>query len=204
MSFDRGMEGDRNLRYVDLTNGQVTNLFKGLFLDFGFDLITGTFIFEPISEDPATPGFPPGPYIISPTNPIPRQLGVKAIRFHWDESLQRLVSKDIPCQEGYIGSLDPSGESECMKQFAAGENVVRSPNRRWAIDEATGRTLHDTAGEPVRQITPYGPNNVIWRPDSAGAFLQSEYALLYLQIPDGDLLLVDDRSPTYISWVGME
>jgi hypothetical protein len=200
--FTNGKAWD--LRFVDLVENQTTPLFQGDFIPYGFNPITGDVIFEPIPGDSETSQYSPGLYIVSPTDPEPKWIYSEHVLLQWDTILQRLVSENFPCESGDIGSLTSEGELECVKRTLTEADLVWSPDRRWSIDRATGRTLYNASAEPIHEITPYGPNEVIWRPDSSGVFLKSEYALLYMQIPDGDVFLVDDRNPEYAYWVSLD
>jgi hypothetical protein len=200
--FTNGKAWD--LRFVDLVENQTTLLFQGDFIPYGFNQITGDVIFEPISAISEVSPNSSGLYMVSSTDPEPKWIYSEHIFLQWDAILQRLRTGDFPCESGYIGSLTSEGTFECVERTLTEADLVWSPDRQWSIDRAIGSTLYNADAEPIREITSYGPNEVIWRPDSGGVFLKSDVALLYLQIPDVEVFLVDDRNPEYPYWVGIE
>jgi hypothetical protein len=191
----------RDIRLVDLAREQVTILFDGIFDFYGYDRNNGTIFFIPTGSNEDGIRYPDELYKVSPENPTLEKAYPGRVLLEWDEWLQRFVSEDLPCEEGFIGTLTSSGDLECVERFFSEADLSWSPDRKWAIDKATGQTLYNAAGEVVRQFTSLGATDIVWRPDSQGVFLYSDHYLFYLQVSDGDLMLVDDRSPTYVSWV---
>ena len=72
------------------------------------------------------------------------------------------------------------------------------------MHEQSGNELYNRKGELVQTFGNFRVEDVIWRPDSAGIFLRVSRKLLYVDLPGGELYLIDDHNPEEITWIGVD
>ncbi len=213
VSFDHGMEGNRNIRLVSIEEGVLAILFPGYFTDvgYGFDPSSGTFAFDPYIGAPGTDLEESGIYYVSVNSTTPTRVNIEAsfVR-EWDEESQHFLTH-TPCldQPEDVLGFDIHGVVSCIPE----RNGTYSPDHNWYVDSGDVIRLHSAAGELVAELTGSRWDAVIWRPDSNGFFIFSRNGARYVGIEDvleGNLeeepVVIDqgpfDLESLDITWVG--
>ncbi len=213
VSFDHGMEGNRNIRLVSIEEGALAILFPGYFTDvgYGFDPSSGTFAFDPYIGAPDTDLEESGIYYVSVNSTTPTRVNIEAsfVR-EWDEESQHFLTHSAcPDQpEGVLG-FDIHGVVSCIPEM----NGTYSPDHNWYVDSGDVIRLYSAAGELVAELAGSRWDAVIWRPDSKGFVIFSRNGARYVGIEDvleGNLeeepVVIDqgpfDLDSLEITWVG--
>ncbi len=116
----------------------------------------------------------------------------------WNKGAERLIFKARCMRRSGHYSIEPNGSISCTVDTY--ERKFPSPDIQWSIsdlgilyagDELVRDLLEDSWFEKESQ-------DVVWEPNSSGAFLYKSNKLFYLAIPDGAPILIDDTG--YISY----
>ncbi len=213
VTFDRGMEGNRNIRLVSITDGLSAILFPGYFSDngFAFDPSSGTFAFDSYIGAPDTDLEEPGIYYVSINSTTPTRVDIEAsFVWKWDDESQHFITYSAcPDQvEGILG-FDIHGVVSCILE----REITYSPDRNWYVEPDDVIRLYSAGGEFVAELSGSRWDEIVWRPDSNGFFIFSRNGMWYVGIEDvlegliKEYPLIIDQGPFELdsldsSWVG--
>jgi hypothetical protein len=200
LSTDRRLEANRTIRLVDLYQGQVSYLFEGWYTDIAFDPYRTILLLQPRPEYPDTPELPKGFYFLSASHLSLEMLESEYRGWRWDSDFDRIISTEVGCDEGYVGALKEDGTYECIEEPLL--DLLWSPSGEWGIPSVSKYQLYDKNFNLVRKIMNSQAEEFLWGPDSSSLFLIASGQLIYLELPDGDLQMIDNRNPCDIAWVG--
>ena len=201
MSTDRTLEANRDVRIVDLHQGQVSYLFEGWFTNVAFDPIRFILLMNPRVEYPDTPDYPQGIYFLSVASPSLIMLESEYRGWLWNSHLERIVSENVECDGGTIAALREDGTYECIEKPPM--DLLWSPSGEWGIPRETKNKIYDENYTLIRTFMNSQAEEFLWSPDSTGLFLIASGQLVYFEPPDGDLQMINNRNPSELSWIGV-
>lgn len=202
MSTDRTLEADRDVRIVDLHQGQVNYLFEGWFTNVAFDPIRFILLLAPRTEYSDTPDYPQGIYFLSASSPSLMMLESEYRGWLWNAHFERIVSEDVECDGGTIAALIEDGTYECIEKPPM--DLLWSPSGEWGIPRETKNKIYDENYTLIRTFMNSQAEEFLWSPDSTGLFLIASGQLVYFEPPDGDLQMINNRNPSELSWIGVD
>jgi len=213
--------GEYGLRLVDIATGKITKLWDGSFLSYGFEpngkwLVVNAVSpdISPTSDTGADSSFIPGPYLINvetlkktkiefPSNEaaldhtiIPFGLGGQIFILMGDSSDSYFLSENL--------ELTPLDLKNAKISVSPNQEYWIAVTDREAKIFSGDNTLIKTSTIPLSK--PF-VGEAIWRPDSSGLFLVSETYILSMDVPSGDIevvetnLLNDNYNRAY-AWIG--
>jgi WD40 repeat protein len=202
MSTDRTLTANRDVRIVDLHQGQISYPFKGWFTNVAFDPIQFILLLDPRPEYSDTPDYPQGIYFLSAASPSLMMLESEYRGWLWNTHFKRIISEDLECEEGTIAALLEDGTYECIEKHPM--DLLWSPSGEWGVPRETKNKIYDENYTLIRNFMNAQAEEFLWSPDSTGLFLIASGQLVYLEPPDGDLQMIDNRNPSELSWIGVD
>lgn len=191
---NRGGFGFGGLQALDIRSGEAEDLFPDVFNAYTFDPFNGDlFISASFSSDPQFQlDFTPGLYRISPADGSRTLLAAGRFKrvAYWGTPWQQFVASGrlglaAVAADGTVTTLNSRPDPPWWL----------SPDRNWLLaatqGEVSGALLYAADGSLYSQLAEVVPDEVAWRPDSAGVFLRAGPALYYVDIPGGTPFLVD-------------
>ena len=113
------------------------------------------------------------------------------------------MTEDVPCEDGYIAALRADGIYECIENIKPPIALIWSPNGKWGVTQVSKNKFYDQTSNPIWTMVESKVEEILWLPNSSSLFLISSGQLLYVEIPEGNLLIVDDHNPSELSWIGV-
>jgi hypothetical protein len=83
-------------------------------------------------------------------------------------------------------------------------DLLWSPSGEWGVPRETKNKIYDENYTLIRNFMNAQAEEFLWSPDSTGLFLIASGQLVYLEPPDGDLQMIDNRNPSELSWIGVD
>ncbi len=202
---DRGMDGERNIRMVNIQTGIINTLYAGYYFQAAMDK-NGAIAFSPFPGAPgASAELGPGLYLVSLDMSNPKLIANTDVPLRpfltWDSSAELFVS-EVQCnnEPGKIIAFDLSGKTMCIAKPP--QNV--SPNRSWYIEENEELSVYKTDGEKLGDVAGKA-NSIIWSPDSEGFFFIGDKTLYHVSLPDLAFRSIANNEYRYssIQWIGL-
>ena len=213
--------GEYGLRLVDIDTGKITRLWDGSFLSYGFDpdgkwVIVNAVLpdISPMLYTGDNSNFTPGPYLINLETFEKTKIEFPAdgisldyVVFPFDLGDQIFILMGDALDSYFL-----SKKLQLTPLDLKNAKISISPNREYwvAVTEQEAKvfsadnTLIKNSPIPLSKSF---AGEVLWRPDSSGLFLISEMDILSMDVPSGDLKVVEtdlmnDNYNQAYGWVG--
>lgn len=196
-----GCCGPYNLRYINVTSGEATVLWQESSAGYAIDPETLKLAVSAAPEASIA-----GSYLVDNNG---REQKITDMIF-WNIGFRGGITARFLGFDGEI-TLGISSEGEISpiseKEFSA---ISVSPNKKWfllyqlahlAYEASTGIELFSEDDRFVRTITDTKAQSIAWRPDSQGFFFTHEIGFFYVEIPDGEPMLIDNEMVIETVWV---
>jgi WD40 repeat protein len=213
--------GNYGLRLVDIDTGKIIRLWDGSFLSYGFEPDGKWLIVNAVSADSSPksytgddPNFSPGPYLINLET-------LEKTKIEFPSNVNSLDYAVIPFDLGDQIFILMGGRSD---SYFLSENldltplelqhaeISVSPDREyWAAVTDREAKIFSADNTLITSSALPLPNSfvgdVTWRPDSSGLFLVSETYILSMDVPAGDIKvietdLINDNYNLAYRWIG--
>jgi hypothetical protein len=198
---DKGADGRRNIRIVNIKSGTIKVLFPGYFLGASLDTLHGMVAFSPLSGAPgAGLNLKPGTYLVSAENTTPKR--ISPVWISWDSKIDFFVS-GVHCENGPAGiiAFNSLGDKKCIAEPK--RNI--SPNNQFHIVMDDNLNIYQMNGGKLGTIPEITGGRIIWRPDSNGFFVQTDHILYYVAIENliPQKLYQSKSDFSNFTWVGI-
>jgi len=193
--------GNYGLRLVDVDTGNITKIWDGSFYSYAVDRSSmRVAVFTGPDYSPLTgtdPNFVPAIYLFNLKTHLKSRVELPDSS-SVSENIQSLgVGGQAFALQDENSFMLLSADGKWTKTDIENGNIYVSPNSKYWFTIALGRPIRIISADNTlikTNINPFqnnGPISVSWRPDSSGAFLISGSETYSMNVPDGDMKLVE-------------